>query len=53
MTPDRVPFTPLEERIDRWAQRRTSTLATAGVMRRARLVELVVFGLKQAWACVF
>ena len=53
MTPDRVPFTPLEERIDRWAQRRTSTLATAGGMRRARLVELVVFGLKQAWACVF
>ena len=53
MTPDRVPFTPLEERIDRWAQRRTSTLATAGGMRRVRLVELVVFGLKQAWACVF
>lgn len=53
MTPDRVPFTPLEERIDRWAQRRTSTLATAGGMRRARLIELVVFGLKQAWACVF
>lgn len=53
MTPDRVPFTPLEERIDRWAQRRTSTLATAGGTRRARLVELVVFGLKQAWACVF
>ena len=53
MIPDRVPFTPLEERIDRWAQRRTSTLATAGGMRRARLVELVVFGLKQAWACVF
>lgn len=53
MTPDRVPFTPLEERIDRWAQRRTSALATAGGMRRARLVELVVFGLKQAWACVF
>ncbi|MCT1907815.1 DUF817 domain-containing protein [Brachybacterium paraconglomeratum] len=53
MTPDRVPFTPLEERIDRWAQRRTSTLATAGGTKRARLVELVVFGLKQAWACVF
>lgn len=53
MTPDRVPFTPLEERIDRWAQRRTSTLATAGGTMRARLVELVVFGLKQAWACVF
>ena len=53
MTPDRVPFTPLEERIDRWAQRRTSALATAGGTWRARLVELVVFGLKQAWACVF
>ena len=53
MTPDRVPFTPLEERIDRWAQRRTSALATAGGPRRARLVELVVFGLTQAWACVF
>ncbi|MFJ6043017.1 DUF817 domain-containing protein [Brachybacterium paraconglomeratum] len=53
MTPDRVPFTPLEERIDRWAQRRTSALATAGGTRRARHVELVVFGLKQAWACVF
>lgn len=53
MTPDRVPFTPLEERIDRWAQRRTSALATTGGTWRARLVELVVFGLKQAWACVF
>ena len=53
MTPDRVPFTPLEERIDRWAQRRTSALATASGTWRARLVELVVFGLKQAWACVF
>lgn len=53
MTPDRVPFTPLEERIDRWAQRRTSALATTGGTWRARLAELVVFGLKQAWACVF
>lgn len=53
MTPDRAPFTPLEERIDRWAQRRTSALATTGGTWRARLVELVVFGLKQAWACVF
>ena len=53
MTPDRVPFTPLEERIDRWAQRRTSALATTVGTWRARLVELVVFGLKQAWACVF
>lgn len=53
MTLDRVPFTPLEERIDRWAQRRTSALATTGGTWRARLVELVVFGLKQAWACVF
>ncbi|WP_270407904.1 DUF817 domain-containing protein [Brachybacterium paraconglomeratum] len=53
MTPDRVPFTPLEERIDRWAQRRTSALAATGGTLRARLVELVVFGLKQAWACVF
>lgn len=53
MTPDRVPFTPFEERIDRWAQRRTSALATTGRTWRAQLVELVVFGLKQAWACVF
>ena len=53
MTPDRVPFTPLEERIDRWAQRRTAALTATGGTRRARLVELTVFGLKQAWACVF
>ena len=53
MTPDRVPFTPLEERIDRWAQRRTAALSATGGTRRARLVELTVFGLKQAWACVF
>lgn len=53
MSSQRLPFTPLEERIDRWAQRRTAALTgTAGTWRR-RLVELVVFGLKQAWACVF
>ena len=53
MSPQRLPFTPLEERIDRWAQRRTAALVAADGVRRARLVELVVFGLKQAWACVF
>jgi len=53
MTAQRMPFTPLEERIDRWAQRRTAALTGTAGSWRLRFVELVVFGLKQAWACVF
>ncbi len=53
MSLQRQPFTPLEERIDRWAQRRTAALMAEGGTWRARLVELLVFGVKQAWACVF
>lgn len=53
MSSQRMPFTPLEERIDCWALRRTAGLAAADGTWRARLVELIVFGLKQAWACVF
>lgn len=53
MSLQRQPFTPLEERIDRWAQRRTAALMAVGGIWRARLAELLVFGMKQAWACVF
>ena len=53
MSSPRPPFTPLEERIDHWAGRRASALAAGSGRWRAGLVELVAFGLKQAWACVF
>lgn len=53
MSPQRLPFTPLEERIDRWAQRRTAALTGSAGAGRRLLVELLAFGLKQAWACVF
>jgi uncharacterized membrane protein YoaT (DUF817 family) len=46
-------FTPLEQRIDAWAHRRTRALAENAGPWRLRALELVVFGLKQAWACVF
>ncbi|PWH06214.1 DUF817 domain-containing protein [Brachybacterium endophyticum] len=47
------PFTALEQRIDDWAHRRTQALAAGAGPWRARVLELVVFTLKQAWACVF
>ncbi|RUR01647.1 DUF817 domain-containing protein [Labedella endophytica] len=44
-------YTPVEERIDALAHRLLSDSSTTGA--RARLVEFLVFGAKQAWACVF
>nr|WP_222592885.1 DUF817 domain-containing protein [Cellulomonas persica] len=44
-------MTSVEQRIDAWAHRRLARLPTTGP--RAWLVELVVFTLKQAWACLF
>jgi uncharacterized membrane protein YoaT (DUF817 family) len=44
-------FTPVEQRIDDWAHRRIDGAPAHGA--RARLIEFVVFVLKQAWACVF
>ncbi|WP_193106584.1 DUF817 domain-containing protein [Brachybacterium sp. FME24] len=53
MNHGRRVFTPLEERLDAWAHRRSQDLAAdAGPLRRA-LLELVVFTAKQAWACLF
>lgn len=49
---NRRAFTPLEERIDAWAHDRLERLSSGGRMRTV-LLEFVVFGLKQAWACVF
>ena len=42
-------FTPIEQRIDEWAHRRIDGAPAHGA--RARLIEFVVFVLKQAWAC--
>lgn len=53
MSRNRREFTPLEERIDVWAHRRLETLAGDGGALHRGLIELVVFTLKQAWACVF
>ncbi|RWZ68260.1 DUF817 domain-containing protein [Labedella populi] len=44
-------FTPVEERIDTFARRLLAGAPERGA--RARLVEFLVFGAKQAWACVF
>jgi uncharacterized membrane protein YoaT (DUF817 family) len=44
-------YTPLEERIDALAHRLLEGAPERG--GRARLVEFLVFGAKQAWACVF
>lgn len=44
-------FTPVEEQIDAWAHRRLDGAPARGP--RADLVEFIVFGLKQAWACIF
>ena len=44
-------FTPVERRIDEWAHRTLDSVPEHGW--RARLVELMVFVLKQAWACIF
>ena len=44
-------LTSVEQRIDAWAHARLERLRVDGT--RAGLVELVVFGLKQAWACLF
>lgn len=43
--------TPLERRIDRAARRLLRTAPASGL--RSGIVELLVFLLKQAWACVF
>ena len=45
-------LTALEERLDAWAHRRLSGLPAASPLSRAG-TELLVFGMKQAWACVF
>lgn len=44
-------FTGVEERIDRWAHRRLRDLGERGW--RTGALELGVFVLKQAWACLF
>lgn len=43
--------TSLERRLLAWARTRLETMPTTGW--GGRLVELLVFGIKQAWACVF
>lgn len=45
------PLTSLERRLDRLANRWLADARERGV--RARLIEFLVFGAKQAWACVF
>jgi uncharacterized membrane protein YoaT (DUF817 family) len=49
--PSRARFTPVEQRIDDWAHRRLDGAPARGP--RSRLVEFLVFTLKQAWASVF
>ena len=44
-------YTPVEARIDALAHRLLAGAPDHG--RRARIVEFLVFGAKQAWACVF
>ena len=44
-------FTSVEQRIDERAHRFLDNAPAGGF--RARLTEFVVFGLKQAWACIF
>ena len=44
-------FTSLEEVIDRQAHRLLDALPERGIY--GSLVEFLVFGLKQAWACLF
>lgn len=44
-------FTSLEQRIDDFAGRLLESAPSRGF--RAALVEFLVFGLKQAWACIF
>lgn len=44
-------FTSLEQRIDDFAGRLLESAPSLGF--RAALVEFLVFGLKQAWACIF
>jgi uncharacterized membrane protein YoaT (DUF817 family) len=44
-------FTSLEERIDRAAHRVLDTMPVGGLS--GAVVEFAVFGLKQAWACLF
>jgi uncharacterized membrane protein YoaT (DUF817 family) len=44
-------YTPVEERIEALAHRMLAGAPARGA--RARLVEFLVFGAKQAWACVF
>lgn len=46
-----ISFTTLEARIDAAAHRVLDSLPQQGIA--AALVEFVVFGLKQAWACLF
>ena len=44
-------FTPVEQRIDDWAHRRLDGAPAGGA--KSRLVEFLVFVLKQAWATIF
>ncbi len=44
-------YTSLERRLDAWARSWLDRAPTAGW--RSWVVELLVFGIKQAWACVF
>jgi uncharacterized membrane protein YoaT (DUF817 family) len=44
-------FTTVEQRIDEAAHRVLDTLPTSGIS--GALIEFIVFGLKQAWACLF
>lgn len=48
----RSDFTQVERVIDEWAHRRLEALHTRSRFARG-IVEFVVFGAKQAWACVF
>jgi uncharacterized membrane protein YoaT (DUF817 family) len=51
MSERRRAFTPIEQRIDDAANRLLARGPAAGP--RAALIEFLVFGAKQAWACVF
>ena len=46
-----IRFTSLEERIDHAAHRVLDRLPASGIS--GSLIEFIVFGLKQAWACLF
>lgn len=45
------PFTVVEGRLDAWAHRRLDASTAGGI--RGRLIEFLVFGVKQGWASIF